>query len=264
MKRIVWSFTCLSVLCAVTPAHAYSIFGTKWDPGANTASTLIGTPGGATFSIMGSGLDLANGDSDHNGAGSTLPIQSLILFDPAFDYVGMMNWALDEWASVSGFTNLGVVTDGGADVGASEANDGHLGDIRVGAWPFNPALGVAHGFAPNTQTLFGGPAGTVGGDIHFEPYVTWDNDDFLGFGFDIRTVALHEVGHALGLDHSDIVGSVMEEGYHGVRHELTADDIAGIQALYGTGAAVPLPAAVWAAMPLMGALVYSRYRKRLT
>lgn len=41
----------------------------------------------------------------------------------------------------------------------------------------------------------------------------------------METVALHEIGHALGLRHSDVNNSVMEEIYEGERRDLTQDDI---------------------------------------
>ena len=55
-------------------------------------------------------------------------------------------------------------------------------------------------------------------------------------GIDFLSVALHEVGHALGLDHSTVRGSVMYPTYDGCINNppsLTADDIAGIRAIYG-------------------------------
>lgn len=50
-------------------------------------------------------------------------------------------------------------------------------------------------------------------------------------------VALHEFGHALGLDHSNADGAIMfpwYEGYKGYDVDLSDDDKRGIQALYGT------------------------------
>ncbi len=55
------------------------------------------------------------------------------------------------------------------------------------------------------------------------------------FFHDIYTVALHEVGHALGLDHLEITvpNAVMNPTYGGARRLLSQDDINGIQSLYG-------------------------------
>jgi len=49
--------------------------------------------------------------------------------------------------------------------------------------------------------------------------------------YDLRAVALHELGHCIGLDHSEQSSAVMYAYYGGLR-TLTADDIAGAQALY--------------------------------
>ena len=66
--------------------------------------------------------------------------------------------------------------------------------------------------------------------------------------WDIRRVALHEFGHALGLDHPDEHGqSVIAQmnSKLGNLDSLTADDIAGGQSLYGSGvtADICVPAA---------------------
>jgi uncharacterized protein YcgI (DUF1989 family) len=55
-------------------------------------------------------------------------------------------------------------------------------------------------------------------------------------GFDVETVALHELGHILGLQHSDVVGSVMFASVspNFTKRTLTADDLAGIRQLYPT------------------------------
>jgi hypothetical protein len=50
---------------------------------------------------------------------------------------------------------------------------------------------------------------------------------------DLTTVAIHEFGHALGLNHSPVVGSVMEAFYGGPRRVLHSDDINGITSIYG-------------------------------
>lgn len=74
--------------------------------------------------------------------------------------------------------------------------------------------------------------GTFTGNCHFDEAEVWG----IGTGggaIDLETVALHEVGHLLGLAHSTVSGSVMAAYYSGVRRSLSADDVAGIQSLYG-------------------------------
>ena len=54
--------------------------------------------------------------------------------------------------------------------------------------------------------------------------------------FDVETVALHELGHILGLQHSDVPGSVMFPSVddNTTKRALTADDLSGIRQLYPT------------------------------
>jgi hypothetical protein len=79
-------------------------------------------------------------------------------------------------------------------------------------------------------------------EIYFNDGFDWN----IGGNYDIETVFLHELGHSLGLDHTDIVGSIMYPTYSGVLTTLSADDIAGISALYP----VPEPAT----LALLGSL----------
>jgi hypothetical protein len=51
--------------------------------------------------------------------------------------------------------------------------------------------------------------------------------------YDVFTVVLHELGHALGLAHSTVSAAVMYASYHGYMDNLHQDDICGIQALFG-------------------------------
>jgi hypothetical protein len=58
-----------------------------------------------------------------------------------------------------------------------------------------------------------------------------------GQDVDLEAVVTHEMGHALGLGHSQVNGATMTAFYFGVpQRTIEADDMAGIRAVYGTGA----------------------------
>jgi hypothetical protein len=69
---------------------------------------------------------------------------------------------------------------------------------------------------------------------------------------DMLGASIHEIGHIIGLDHTDVVGANMYWIFHRFQGlgtgQLFPDDIAGIQSLYGAGSGsvislVPEPAA---------------------
>ncbi|XP_076309995.1 stromelysin-3-like [Tachypleus tridentatus] len=72
-----------------------------------------------------------------------------------------------------------------------------------------------------------------GGDVHFDDDEKWTIDSYNGTN--IFQVAVHELGHSLGLRHSSVTTSLMSPFYRGYdpNYELDEDDILAIQALYG-------------------------------
>lgn len=66
-----------------------------------------------------------------------------------------------------------------------------------------------------------------------------DNDG--SYSFDIATVLAHEIGHCIGLAHSEDPNSLMYASYHGPMDSLSEDDITGLQAIYGVEDASPTP-----------------------
>uniref|UniRef100_A0A915PZJ8 Peptidase metallopeptidase domain-containing protein n=1 Tax=Setaria digitata TaxID=48799 RepID=A0A915PZJ8_9BILA len=75
----------------------------------------------------------------------------------------------------------------------------------------------------------------VEGIIHFDGSEFWSIDGRNGL--DLRYVALHEIGHALGLRHSSDPKAIMHPYYSDQLKEgfeLGEDDILGIRKLYGT------------------------------
>jgi len=251
--RVALSAIFASCMAVVSPAAGFTLLGTKWDPGPNAASTFVnppGTPGSATWSLMPSavGLDVALAnpqsplfDPDHSGPSTSMD-GLLGNLNSSVEEIAAINAALSVWDAASGFTSLGMVLDGGALAGGPTATMGHLGDIRIGAYPF--IFGVLAGaFMPGTEVLFGA-GGTVGGDVHMNNAVFWVDDStdvFSDPDVDFFTVMLHELGHALGLGHSSDSSAVMNATYMGARRTLSADDVQGIQAIYGPASTVPGP-----------------------
>ncbi len=140
---------------------------------------------------------------------------------PPADAKAAVLMAFDRWAAVSALTFTEV---------------GSSGDIRIGWYrgdhgdgsPFDGRGSVAaHAFFPPPK------GGDLSGDVHFGGAETW-SVGLPPVGLDLVSVALHEVGHVLGLEHSSDPASVMYKTFTGHRRMLTEDDIQRVRSLYST------------------------------
>lgn len=132
------------------------------------------------------------------------------------------------WAAQTPLTFTEVADRAQADIeigwGTGEHGDGDAFDGSGGV--------LAHASFPNpfdNRRLF----------LHFDEAERWVNDP--NRNVDLLTVAIHEIGHNLGLGHSNDPDSIMFASYNGPRRELGLDDVEGVQTLYGAGNVQPTP-----------------------
>jgi len=175
-----------------------------------------------------------------SGAPVVLSYSFINLLDPGFQHIpepdlrAATSQALGLWAQ---YVPVHFVERPDSGPPASDENylpDGHP-DIRIGAHGEGAGEILAHAFLPVSTETSG-----LAGDIHF------NSDSILPWGIesgypaiDFLEVMVHELGHALGMEHIMDVEAIMNPA-HGFRFAngfafLLAPDIEGVQAIYGAG-----------------------------
>ena len=88
---------------------------------------------------------------------------------------------------------------------------------------------LAHAYYPGTSSY--------AGLVHFDRDEPWTLDMSEWVGNDLFLVATHEIGHALGIGHSSVRGTIMYPAYQSVqttKFKLHNDDLNAIRHLYGS------------------------------
>lgn len=130
--------------------------------------------------------------------------------------------AFESWARVSSLRFYETARSRGENFKLSWQTGAH-GDETVFRGPGNI---LAHAYFPPPC------GGRNAGTLHFDDAERWTENGFFG-GVSLQQVALHEIGHLLGLAHSSDPKSVMYAYYNPASYRLSQDDIAGVNALYG-------------------------------
>jgi hypothetical protein len=89
---------------------------------------------------------------------------------------------------------------------------------------YGPGGYVAVGYYPYPQY------GELAGDLHFDSSEAWTTGPSTTL--DVETVAVHEIGHCLGIGHSRLQASAMWPAYKALQHEPTQEDFEELRRIY--------------------------------
>ena len=167
-------------------------------------------------------------DGTFDGGGPSNLFATLNASSPTATWQAAFKSAAAYWSSYANI-NMALVSDSGDPVGTNgnQQGDPRFGDIRIGMFPMDPGV-LACAILPPPIS-----GGSAAGDINFNSNINWAP----GQGYDVGTVALHEMGHALGLDHSPVSTDVLYAYYNGTNQSLSSDDKAGVASIYGANPA---------------------------
>jgi Matrixin/Dockerin type I domain len=232
----------------VRPTFAYLTFGDEFFGGMylKWGDPTFGTGATVHWGFMADGTD---GTAIDGVMGTSNITQMRSTFDATYgagQFDAAISRALATWSAAANINFIYSPTDTGLPVNDPGAA---LPEIRIGA--FNPIPGSgfnfvgAEGFAPppNGGTLEGDVLFNLSAGFQIAPGTEDVTPIDFSHGNDLESLALHEIGHALGMAHPDpadphtLPDDVMLIHTDGspylINRQLSADDIAGIRHIYG-------------------------------
>jgi hypothetical protein len=159
------------------------------------------------------------------------------------DLLSAVRRALAHWSEQTGFRFVETIS---STQSVSNGSGDGISLITIANTPENIALFGHRDETGKTRVFFTDSGLLTEADIVLNPNQPFSTDGTVG-SYDFQSAVTHEIGHALGLDHTSLIGATMQprQGRNGLYGQpalfmrtLSEDDRSGIRALYsrtGTG-----------------------------